>query len=26
MYHVGHCDAIFRENRIETGKYLDYNG
>jgi hypothetical protein len=26
MYHVGHCDAIFRENGIETGKYLDYNG
>ena len=26
MYHVGHCDAIFRENGIETGEYLDYYG
>ncbi|MDR1748387.1 MAG: hypothetical protein LBR47_04945 [Spirochaetaceae bacterium] len=26
MYHVGHCEAIFRENGIETGEYLDYFG
>jgi hypothetical protein len=24
MYHVGHCEAIFRENGIKTGEYLDY--
>jgi hypothetical protein len=24
MYHIGHCDAIFRENGIAAGKYLDY--
>ncbi|MDR0683532.1 MAG: hypothetical protein LBF83_00155 [Spirochaetaceae bacterium] len=24
MYHIGHCEAIFREHNIETGKYLDY--
>jgi hypothetical protein len=24
MYHVGHCEAIFRENNIKTRKYLDY--
>jgi hypothetical protein len=23
MYHVGHCEAIFRENGIKTGEYLD---
>ena len=26
MYHIGHCDAIFRENGIETGEYLGYYG
>jgi len=26
MYHVGHCEAIFRENGIKTGEYLDYYG
>jgi hypothetical protein len=26
MYHVGHCEAIFRENGIKTGEYLDYFG
>jgi hypothetical protein len=26
MYHIGHCDAIFRENGIKTGEYLDYFG
>jgi len=26
MYHIGFCDAIFRENKIETIKYLDYYG
>jgi hypothetical protein len=24
MYHIGHCEAIFREHNIKTGKYLDY--
>jgi hypothetical protein len=24
MYHVGHCEAIFRENKIKTVEYLDY--
>jgi hypothetical protein len=23
MYHIGHCEAIFRENNIKTRKYLD---
>jgi hypothetical protein len=23
MYHIGHCEAIFRENGIKTGEYLD---
>ena len=26
MYHIGHCEAVFRENGIETGDYLDYFG
>ncbi|GHT61775.1 hypothetical protein FACS1894109_20540 [Spirochaetia bacterium] len=26
MYHIGHCEAIFRENKIKTGEYLDYYG
>jgi hypothetical protein len=26
MYHIGHCEAIFRENGIKTGEYLDYYG
>ena len=26
MYHIGHCEAIFRDNGIETGEYLDYMG
>jgi hypothetical protein len=26
MYHIGHCEAIFRENGIDTGEYLDYYG
>jgi hypothetical protein len=26
MYHIGHCEAIFRENKIETGEYLEYYG
>jgi hypothetical protein len=21
MYHIGHCEAIFRENNIKTGEY-----
>jgi hypothetical protein len=24
LYHIGHCEAIFREHTIKTGKYLDY--
>jgi hypothetical protein len=24
MYHIGHCEAIFREQNIKTGKYLNY--
>jgi hypothetical protein len=24
MYHIGHCEAILRENNIKPGKYLDY--
>ena len=23
MYHVGYCEAIFRENEIKTGEYLE---
>jgi hypothetical protein len=23
MYHVGHCEAVFRENGIETGEYIN---
>jgi len=23
MYHIGHFEAIFRENNIKTRKYLD---
>jgi hypothetical protein len=26
MYHAGHCEAIFRENNIPPGDYLDYLG
>jgi len=26
MYHIGHCEAIFRENGIKPGEYLDYFG
>jgi GNAT superfamily N-acetyltransferase len=26
MYHVGHCEAIFRENGIKPDEYLDYFG
>ena len=26
MYHIGHCEAIFRENNIKTGEYLGYYG
>lgn len=26
MYHIGHCEAIFREYGIEAGEYLDYWG
>jgi GNAT superfamily N-acetyltransferase len=26
MYHVGHCEAIFRENGIKPNEYLDYFG
>jgi len=26
MYHVGHCEAIFRENDIKPNEYLDYFG
>ena len=26
LYHIGHCEAVFRENGIETGEYLDYIG
>ena len=26
MYHVGHCDAIFRENGIQPNEYLDNFG
>jgi NOL1/NOP2/fmu family ribosome biogenesis protein len=26
MYHIGYCEAIFRENGIETGEYIDYYG
>jgi len=26
MYHIGHCEAIFREHGIKTGDYLDYYG
>lgn len=26
MYHIGHCEAVFRENGIVTGEYLDYWG
>jgi hypothetical protein len=26
MYHIGHCEAIFRENGIKTGEYIDYWG
>ncbi|GHU35266.1 hypothetical protein FACS1894172_16800 [Spirochaetia bacterium] len=24
MYHIGYCEAIFRENNIEIRKYLEY--
>jgi hypothetical protein len=24
IYHIGHCEAVFRENGIKTGEYLDY--
>jgi arsenate reductase-like glutaredoxin family protein len=24
MYHVGHCEALFRENGIETGEWIDW--
>ena len=24
MYHIGHCEAIFRENGIKPGVYLDF--
>ena len=24
MYHIGHCEAIFRENGIKPGEYLDF--
>jgi hypothetical protein len=26
MYHIGHCEAIFRENGIKPEEYLDYYG
>ena len=26
MYHVGHCEAIFRESGIKPNEYLDYFG
>jgi len=26
MYHIGHCEVIFREYGIKTGDYLDYFG
>jgi hypothetical protein len=26
MYHIGHCEAIYREYGIKTGEYLDYFG
>jgi hypothetical protein len=26
MYHIGHCEAVLRENGINTGDYLDYWG
>jgi hypothetical protein len=26
IYHVVHCEAIFRENGIEPNEYLDYFG
>ena len=26
MYHIGHCDAIFRDNKIKPEEYLDYYG
>ncbi|MDR0908354.1 MAG: DinB family protein [Spirochaetaceae bacterium] len=26
MYHIGHCEAIFREAGIKPGEYVDYFG
>ena len=26
MYHIGYCEAIFRENGTETAEYIDYDG
>jgi hypothetical protein len=23
MYHIGHCEAMFRENNIKTKKYIE---
>jgi len=24
MYHIGHCEAIFRENGVKSGEYIDF--